>query len=85
MGYTAFLRENWLDNVLSWQSSSDYGCFLKDRLSTDVGLKRQVTQKEMEEFGVNYRPSEKCSPHLTAVGLVALSAYWDFLLDTQQI
>lgn len=86
MGYTNFLREDWLDRILSWQSKSDSGCFIQDPsypagvLSTDVPFKRRATQNELFE-GV--QPNEKCLPHLTAVGLTALSVYWDYLMDQQ--
>jgi len=87
LGYTNFLREDWLDRILSWQSKSDFGCFIKDPrspvglLSTDMGFRRKATLKELE-LGIE-QPKEKCLPHLSAVALTVLTAYWDYLMDSQ--
>lgn len=70
---------------MSWQSDSDSGCFIEDPLTpvevltTDSGFKRRATEKEVEQ-GVE-QTNEKCLPHLTAVALTAVSAYWDYLMD----
>ena len=76
---------DWIERILSWQSASDSGCFIEDPLtpvtvlSTDVGFERRATNKEVEQ-GVD-QTNEKCLPHLTAVALTAVTAYWDYLMD----
>lgn len=73
--------------MLSWQSKSDYGCFIKDPLSpvglisTDMGFKRRATKKELEE-GIE-QPNEKCLPHLTAVTLTVIAVCYDYLMDSK--
>lgn len=42
-------------------------------------MNRRVTQVELEQ-GVA-ETNEKCLPHLTAVALTAVSAYYDYLMD----
>lgn len=85
MGYTNFLREDWLDKILSWQSKSESGCFIEGplypvgMLSTDMGINRRATKMEVEQ-GVEVT-NEKCLPHLTTVSLMTLTAYWDYLMD----
>lgn len=86
MGYTNFLREDWLLRILSWQSKSENGCFIKDPLSpigllsTDMGFKRKATKKELEQ-GIT-QPKEKCLPHLTAVAMTVVSVYYDYFMDS---
>lgn len=85
LGYTNFLRGDWLQRILSWQSESESGCFVEDPLtpvgliSTDMGFSRKATRKELEQ-GIS-QPNEKCLPHLTAVSLTAVTAFWDYLMD----
>lgn len=87
LGYTNFLRVDWLQRILSWQSESDSGCYIKDPhspvglLSTDMGFRREATKKELQH-GIE-QPNEKCLPHLTAVALTAVTAYWDYLMDSK--
>jgi len=82
MGYPNFLRQDWLDLVLSWQSKSDYGCFVRDRegmskfMSTDIPVKRLTTKTEKME---GREADEDCLPHFTSVSLVALASYWDYI------
>lgn len=86
MGYTNFLREDWLHRILSWQSKSVYGCFLKspqfprDVITSDVGFNLKATKAEVEQL---YESKEKCQPHFTATSLLALSVYYDFLMDSE--
>lgn len=82
MGYPNFLRQDWLDLILSWQSKSDYGCFIREKrsrikfMTTDKAVKRLATKsEEMEGIQVN----EDCLPHFTSVSLTALATYWDYL------
>ncbi|KAJ6636456.1 hypothetical protein Bhyg_15046 [Pseudolycoriella hygida] len=85
MGYINFFREDWLHRILSWQSESDYGCFLRDPLtpigliSSDMGFKRRATKKELDQ-GIT-QPKEKCLAHFTAVSLSIISVYYDYLMD----
>lgn len=86
MRYPNFLREDWLNRILSWQSKSEVGCFLKSAhypanvISSDVGIKRQASSKEQ---ALGDQPTEMCLPHFTATSLLALSTYFDYLLDSQ--
>lgn len=88
-GYSNFLREDWLEKILSWQSKSDYGCFVNEPLfplgivSTDIGFQRQATTEELQQGVVQSK--EKCLPHFTSVSLTALSVYWDYLMDYRSI
>ncbi|KAJ6645444.1 UPF0764 protein C16orf89 like [Pseudolycoriella hygida] len=85
LGYTNFLRVDWLHRILSWQSASEYGCFIRDPqtpiglVTSDMGFKRRATKKELDE-GVQH-PGEKCLPHLTAVSLTVISVFYDYLMD----
>lgn len=85
MGYSNFLREDWLNRILSWQSKSDSGCFVRsadtpmDIFSSDFGIKRKATSEEVVN-GVH--ANEECLPHFTATSLLALSAYYDYLADS---
>lgn len=44
-----------------------------------MSFKRKPTEKELNEG--DSQPDEKCLPHLTAVALTAVTAYWDYLMD----
>lgn len=44
-----------------------------------MGFKRKATKDELQK-GID-QPNEKCLPHLTAVALTAVTAYWDYFMD----
>ncbi len=86
LGYTNFFREDWLQAILSWQSKSGLGCFIKN-VNSPVGIvTHDIPIKKLEDCNKNGEiqdpeSKDKCLPHFTAVGLIALSAHWDYLLD----
>ncbi|XP_037040755.1 uncharacterized protein LOC119077640 [Bradysia coprophila] len=87
LGYTNFLRVDWLHRILSWQSESDSGCYIVDPdtpvglISTDMPFKRTATKKELQNGIVD--TNEECLPHLTAVALTAITTFWDYLQSNQ--
>ncbi|CAL8129034.1 unnamed protein product [Orchesella dallaii] len=82
LGYPNFFREDFLQNILSWQSRSDYGCFRHEKdyksafTTSDEPLKRVTTRAESEK---GLESDEMCLPHFTAVGLSALAVNWDYM------
>jgi hypothetical protein len=81
-GYPNFLRSEWIHKILSWQSRSDYGCFLNGGMkkynTTEIGIPRKQTPAELEK---NIEPEETCLVHHTATALGALAVKLEFLHD----
>ncbi|CAL8128934.1 unnamed protein product [Orchesella dallaii] len=83
MGYPNFFREDWLENILTWQSRSEYGCFSYTPNAENVFpilnsmlLERQPTASEREK---GILPNEKCGLPSTTVGLLSLAMHWDYM------
>jgi len=82
VGYSNFLREDWIDAVLSWQSKSSVGCFVNPELerknyaTTDKGIVRAFGEGEMETT-----EKEMCLPHLTTTALSALAVQLRWYFD----
>lgn len=48
-------------------------------LLIELRIKRRPTPREREESV--HQMNEKCLPHVTAVGMVVVSAFWDYMMD----
>ncbi|CAL8129030.1 unnamed protein product [Orchesella dallaii] len=91
LGYPNFIRSDWLQAIISWQSQSDYGCFIYDDEylspfdTTEVPINRinsasesgTVCAKndEIESSGCDSK-QEVCLTHFTSVSLSALAMNW---------
>ncbi|CAL8091974.1 unnamed protein product [Orchesella dallaii] len=77
--YPNFFREDWLLNIISWQSQSDYGCFIREKepkaTIVEPPIMRKPTPEELKD-GVN--PDEACLSHFTATSLSALAVGWGY-------
>lgn len=82
-GYPNFFRADILDDLLLFQSKSDYGCFLnKDQekfFTSHAPILRRLTKAE-EKSGEQY-PKEFCDPHFSSVALSALAMFADYIED----
>ncbi|OXA46999.1 UPF0764 protein C16orf89 homolog [Folsomia candida] len=82
-GYPNFLRKDWIQEILSWQSKSEYGCFLNPELNadyrtTEVRILREETEQERE---IGVKSEEICYSHLTSTSLSALAMRLGCILD----
>ncbi|CAL8128936.1 unnamed protein product [Orchesella dallaii] len=88
MGYPNFLREDWLESLLSWQSRSEYGCFTYNlspessyEFKESYFLERLSTPSEIEK---GILPKETCAFPTTTVGLLTLAIHWDYMEENCQ-
>ncbi|OXA61336.1 hypothetical protein Fcan01_01077 [Folsomia candida] len=81
-GYPNFLRNDWINEILTWQSKSDFGCFLNPDFlryfPTETGIPRKATVREQIN-GVN--PEEICLSHFSSTSLAALAVKLGWLHD----
>ncbi|CAL8068294.1 unnamed protein product [Orchesella dallaii] len=80
--YPNFFREDWIKNIVSWQSESEYGCFVHDKgylqrfWTSDAPITRRSSPEEKRK---GLMPDEECLPHLTVYALSALAMSWDYM------
>lgn len=83
VGFPNFFRTDILDNLLEFQSKSEYGCFLdKDQeryVASHAPIMRRLTKAE-EKSGMQI-PKEFCDPHLSSLALSALVMFADYIED----
>lgn len=82
VGYPNFFRSDWIEEIMSWQSTSDFGCFVNSDdtkyTSSEIRLLRKPTAAEKLQ---NVVPKEKCSTHFSSTALAALSVKLEWLHD----
>ncbi|CAL8069380.1 unnamed protein product [Orchesella dallaii] len=80
--YPNFFRQDWIENMITWQSESEYGCLVDDKgykqnfMNYDGPIARRSSPEEKEKGLV---PDEMCLPHLTTFALAAYSMSWDYI------
>jgi hypothetical protein len=94
-GYTNFLRRDWLDAILSWQTKSGLGCFLDPEVTANstnsdihrsfgvsAKIRRRRNELRTDWDHTNSSKHETCLSHFTAMGIAATSIHLRYLVDT---
>jgi len=75
IGYPNFFKQDWLHQILSWQSPKLLGCFLDERPNEN---RVKIWHELFQMKGRN----EVCNVHFTALGIGALSLHLRYFFHT---